>query len=46
MTAFEDGVRAGGCRISALATRRAANFYEALGYTANAEYFSKQLVNP
>jgi hypothetical protein len=35
-----------GCRISALATRRAADFYQALGYTANAEYFSKQLVNP
>ena len=44
MTAFEDAARSEGCRISALATRRAANFYLALGYTANAEYFSKRLV--
>jgi len=46
MAAFEDAARSDGCRVSALATRRAASFYRALGYTANAEYFSKQLLNP
>ena len=46
MAAFEDAARVEGCRISALATRRAASFYRALGYTANAEYFSKRLATP
>jgi GNAT superfamily N-acetyltransferase len=46
MGAFEDASRIDGCRISALATRRAASFYRVLGYTPSAEYFSKSMSNP
>ncbi|SHN44316.1 GNAT family N-acetyltransferase [Cryptosporangium aurantiacum] len=43
MAAFEDLARSEGCVLTALATRRAADFYAALGYQAGAEYFSKRL---
>jgi GNAT superfamily N-acetyltransferase len=43
MTAFEDEARAGGARLVALATTRAATFYTAIGYDRRAEYFRKHL---
>lgn len=43
MQSAEDWAADQGCRLIALATRRAANFYEALGYQASATYFKKPL---
>jgi GNAT superfamily N-acetyltransferase len=43
MTAFEDWARSRGARLVALATRRAAPFYTALGYEESAAYFRKLL---
>ena len=43
MQSAEDWAADQGCRLIALATRRAANFYEALGYQASATYFKKLL---
>jgi GNAT superfamily N-acetyltransferase len=43
MAAFEDRARAGGARLVALATTRAAAFYTAIGYARHAEYFRKHL---
>jgi GNAT superfamily N-acetyltransferase len=43
MTAFEDWASSQGCVLVALATRRAAPFYRALGYDENAAYFRKLL---
>ncbi len=45
MTAFEQWAAAHGCALVALATRRAAPFYRALGYEESAIYFRKILVN-
>jgi GNAT superfamily N-acetyltransferase len=46
MDAFEQWAAAGGCLVIALATRRAAPFYRALGYEESATYFRKVLVDP
>jgi GNAT superfamily N-acetyltransferase len=46
MAAFEDRACAGGARLVALATTRAAAFYTAIGYTRRAEYFRKHLQEP
>jgi GNAT superfamily N-acetyltransferase len=43
MTAFEEWAREGGCALVALATRRAAPFYRALGYEESAVYHRKIL---
>ena len=43
MSAFEQGAAAQGCRLIALATRRGAPFYRALGYEESAVYFRKVL---
>jgi GNAT superfamily N-acetyltransferase len=43
MTAFEQHAAARGGRLVALATRRAAAFYRALGYEESAAYFRKVL---
>jgi GNAT superfamily N-acetyltransferase len=43
MTAFEQHAVGQGCRLAALATRRAAAFYQALGYQESAVYFRKVL---
>jgi GNAT superfamily N-acetyltransferase len=43
MTEFERRVGAAGARLVALATRRAADFYDALGYEPSATYFRKIL---
>jgi GNAT superfamily N-acetyltransferase len=43
MAAFEDWARSRGARLVALATRRAAPFYTALGYEESATYFRKLL---
>jgi GNAT superfamily N-acetyltransferase len=43
MTAFEDWARSRGAVLIALATRRAAAFYSALGYEESATYFRKLL---
>jgi len=45
MDAFEQWAAAGGCALVALATRRAAPFYLALGYEESAVYFRKVLDN-
>ena len=45
MTAFEDWAAVQRCTLIALATRRAAPFYHALGYEESATYFRKVLVN-
>jgi GNAT superfamily N-acetyltransferase len=45
MTAFEQWAAGSGCALVALATRRAAPFYSALGYAESASYFRKVLVN-
>jgi GNAT superfamily N-acetyltransferase len=45
MNAFEHWAAAQGCALIALATRRAAPFYSALGYEESATYFRKVLVN-
>jgi GNAT superfamily N-acetyltransferase len=41
MSAFEERAIAQGCALIALATRRAAPFYRALGYEESATYFRK-----
>jgi GNAT superfamily N-acetyltransferase len=41
MSAFEQWAAAQGCVLVALATRRAAPFYRALGYAESATYFRK-----
>jgi ribosomal protein S18 acetylase RimI-like enzyme len=43
MREFEDRAAAHGARLVALATRRAAPFYRALGYEDSATYFRRQL---
>jgi GNAT superfamily N-acetyltransferase len=43
MSAFEQWATAHGCALIALATRRAAPFYRALGYEESAVYFRKML---
>jgi GNAT superfamily N-acetyltransferase len=43
MNEFEEWARSRGSRLVGLATRRAAPFYEALGYEASATYFRKVL---
>ncbi len=43
MSAFEPWAAAWGCALIALATRRAAPFYSALGYEQSAIYFRKML---
>jgi GNAT superfamily N-acetyltransferase len=43
MDAFTEWVRSRHCRLVALATRRAAPFYQALGYEESATYFRKLL---
>ncbi|MBB6380308.1 GNAT superfamily N-acetyltransferase [Pseudonocardia eucalypti] len=43
MEGFENRARAGGARLVALATRRAGDFYEAIGYEPSATYFRKLL---
>ncbi len=43
MAAFEAWAKDRGSRVAALATRRAAPFYAALGYTESAAYFRKLL---
>jgi GNAT superfamily N-acetyltransferase len=45
MDAFEGWAAAEGCALVALATRRAASFYRALGYEESAAYFRKVLGN-
>ena len=46
MSAFEDWAAGQGCALVALATRRAAPFYRALGYEESAIYFRKVLISP
>lgn len=46
MSAFEQWATAQGCALVALATRRAAPFYLALGYEQSAIYFRKILIDP
>jgi GNAT superfamily N-acetyltransferase len=43
ISAFEDWARSRGAKLIALATRRAAPFYAALGYEESAAYFRKLL---
>jgi GNAT superfamily N-acetyltransferase len=43
MSAFERWAAAEGCALVALATRRAAAFYRAVGYEESAVYFRKLL---
>jgi GNAT superfamily N-acetyltransferase len=43
MQEFEAWAAARGCKLVALATRRAAAFYQALGYEESATYFRKLL---
>ena len=43
MTAFEDWSASRGAQLVALATRRAAGFYRAVGYEESATYFRKLL---
>jgi GNAT superfamily N-acetyltransferase len=45
MRAFEHWAATQGCALVALATRRAAPFYRALGYEESATYFRKVAVN-
>jgi GNAT superfamily N-acetyltransferase len=45
MSAFEQWAATQGCALVALATRRAAPFYRALGYEESATYFRKLPVN-
>lgn len=40
---FEDWARQAGCRLVALASRRAGEFYKSLGYEESAIYFRKRL---
>jgi GNAT superfamily N-acetyltransferase len=46
MGAFEQWAAAQGCALVALATRRAAPFYRAVGYEESAAYFRKVLAGP
>jgi GNAT superfamily N-acetyltransferase len=46
MTAFEDWAQRRDCALVALATRRAAPFYRALGYQESAAYLRKLLPGP
>jgi hypothetical protein len=46
MSAFEQWAAARGCALVALATRRAAPFYRALGYEESAVYFRRLLAGP
>jgi GNAT superfamily N-acetyltransferase len=46
MDAFEQWAAAEACTLIALATRRAAPFYRALGYEESAAYFRKVLIDP
>ncbi len=46
MSAFEQWAATRGCALVALATRRAAPFYRALGYEESATYFRKVQVSP
>ena len=46
MAAFEAWAADHGCALVALATRRAAPFYRALGYEESADYFRKLLTRP
>jgi GNAT superfamily N-acetyltransferase len=46
MNAFEQWAAGQGCALVALATRRAAPFYRALGYEESAIYFRKLPANP
>ena len=46
MAAFEAWAVDHGCALAALATRRAAPFYRALGYEESAIYFRKLLTRP
>jgi GNAT superfamily N-acetyltransferase len=46
MAAFEAWAADHGCALVALATRRAAPFYRALGYEESAVYFRKLLTRP
>ena len=46
MDAFEQWAAAQGCALVALATRRAAPFYRAVGYEESAVYFRKVLAGP
>ncbi len=41
MNAFEEWAKLRNCSLSALATRRAAEFYQAIGYEESAIYFKK-----
>jgi GNAT superfamily N-acetyltransferase len=43
MQAFEAWAKARGCKLVGLATRRAAAFYQAIGYEESATYFRKLL---
>jgi GNAT superfamily N-acetyltransferase len=43
MESAEAWASAGGCKLVALATRRAADFYQSLGYKESATYFRKRL---
>jgi GNAT superfamily N-acetyltransferase len=43
MDAAEDWAREAGCAYVALATRRAQEFYEAIGYESSAAFFRKRL---
>ncbi len=43
MSAFESWAQGRGSRLVALATRRAAHFYQALGYEESATYFRRLL---
>lgn len=46
IAAFEDWAQRRGCALVALATRRAAPFYHALGYQESAAYLRKLLAGP
>ena len=46
MGAFEQWAAGRGAKLIALATRRAADFYRALGYQESAAYFRKQVPPP
>jgi GNAT superfamily N-acetyltransferase len=46
MSAFERWAAGQGCALVALATRRAAPFYRAVGYEESAVYFRKVLGGP
>jgi GNAT superfamily N-acetyltransferase len=46
IAAFEDWAQRRGCALAALATRRAAPFYRALGYQESAAYLRKLLTGP